>query len=219
MIHLRKEIELLKKLLLSISGLVEENLWRAVKAFEEKDLALAEEAMGKDGEIDAREVELEEECLKALALHQPVATDLRFIVSVLKINNDLERIGDLAVNIARRARYLATHPDVDAVFDLPGMAAKVQDMLRHSLDSLVNMDADMARAVCAEDDEVDAVHRQTYKLVRDAIRANPEQIDVLTHVLSASNHLERIADLATNIAEDVVYMVEGQIVRHREPEL
>ena len=216
MIHLRKEIELLKKLLLSISGLVEENLWRAVKAFEEKDLALAEEAMGKDGEIDAREVELEEECLKALALHQPVATDLRFIVSVLKINNDLERIGDLAVNIARRARYLATHPDVDAVFDLPGMAAKVQDMLRHSLDSLVNMDADMARAVCAEDDEVDAVHRQTYKLVRDAIRANPEQIDVLTHVLSASNHLERIADLATNIAEDVVYMVEGQIVRHRQ---
>ena len=216
MIHLRREIDLLKKLLLSLSGLVEENLWRAVKAFEERNLVLAEDVIARDSDVDQREVELEEECLKALALHQPVAADLRFIVSVLKINNDLERIGDLAVNIARRARFLATHPECETIFDLPGMAAKVQGMLRRSLDALVNMDVELAKAVCAEDDEIDAVHRQTYKLVRDAVRANPDQIDVLSHVLSTSNHLERIADLATNIAEDVIYMVKGQIVRHGE---
>ena len=216
MIHLRKEIDLLKKLLLSLSGQVEENLWRAVRAFEARDHDLAEEVIARDAEIDVREVELEEECLKALALHQPVATDLRFIVSVLKINNDLERIGDLAVNVAQRARFLAEQPEGHAVFDLPGMATRVQGMLRRSLDALVNMDPAAARAVCVEDDEVDAIHRQTYKLVRDAIRENPAQMDALIHVLSTSNHLERIADLATNIAEDVIYMVEGHIVRHGE---
>lgn len=214
MIHLMKEMEILKTMVLSLCGLVEENLWRAVRAFEGRDAALAEEAIAKDAEIDSREVELEEECLKALALHQPVAVDLRFIVSVLKINNDLERIGDLAVNIARRSRYLADQEEIDAVFDLSGMAAKVQDMLRRSLDSMVNMDAEAARVVLAADDEVDAIHRRTFKLFRDSVRKNPERIDGLTQILSTSNHLERIGDHATNIAEDVIYMVEGQVVRH-----
>jgi len=158
---------------------------------------------------------MEEECLKVLALHQPVAVDLRLLVAVLKINNDLERIGDLAVNIARRAHFLASHPQVEAPFDLPGMARMTQAMLHDSLDAVVSMDTALARRVCEADDEVDATHRQTYGLVRDEIRAHPEQVDALTQILSTSHHLERIGDLATNIAEDVIYMAEGRIVRHR----
>ncbi len=214
--HLQREIDAIKRELLSLGGLVEDSLWKAVRAFSERDEALAEEVMATDKEIDRREVQMEEECLKVLALHQPVAVDLRLIVAVLKINNDLERIGDLSVNIARRARYLASHPRVEAPFDLPGMARLAQAMLHASLDAVVNMDTTQARHVCESDDELDAIHRQTYGLVRDEIRAHPEQLDALTHILSTSNHLERIGDLATNIAEDVVYMVEGQIVRHRK---
>ncbi|HPF36954.1 MAG TPA: phosphate signaling complex protein PhoU [Candidatus Krumholzibacteria bacterium] len=214
MIHLMKEIEVLKRQLLALSGLVEDNLWRAVRAFEERDADLAEDVIARDSEIDAREVELEEECLKALALHQPVAVDLRFIVSVLKINNDLERIGDLAVNIARRSRFLAEQQEPESVFDLPGMAAKVQGMLQRSLDALVTMNAEKARGVCADDDEIDAIHRRTYQVFRESVKKNPERIDSLTQILSTSNHLERIGDHATNIAEDVIYMVEGQVVRH-----
>jgi len=212
--HLQREIEAIKRELLAIGGLVEESLWKAVRAFNERDEDLAREVLDNDAEIDRREVEMEEECLKVLALHQPVAVDLRLIVAVLKINNDLERIGDLSVNIARRARYLATHAVVEAPFDLPGMAAMVQTMLHDCLNAVVDMNADAAREVCARDDEVDAVHRQTYDLVRDEIRSNPDHLDALTHILSTSNHLERIGDLATNIAEDVIYMAEGQIVRH-----
>ena len=214
--HLQREMEAIKRELLAIGGLAEESVWKAVRAVNERDEDLARKVLDADAEIDRREVEMEEECLKVLALHQPVAVDLRLLVSVLKINNDLERIGDLAVNIARRARYLATHAVVEAPFDLPGMARLAQGMLHDSLDAVVNMDADAARDICARDDELDAIHRQTYDLVRDEIRANPDQLDALTHILSTSNHLERIGDLATNIAEDVIYMVEGQIVRHQQ---
>lgn len=214
--HLQREIDAIKRELLSLGGVVEENLWKAVRAFNDRDEALAEEVVATDREIDRREVQMEEECLKVLALHQPVAVDLRLIVAVLKINNDLERIGDLAVNIARRAHFLASHPQVQAPFDLPGMARLAQGMLHDSLDAVVNMDTAEARRICESDDELDAVHRQTYGLVRDEIRAHPEQLDALTHILSTSNHLERIGDLATNIAEDVIYMAEGQIVRHRQ---
>ncbi|MBC8425036.1 phosphate signaling complex protein PhoU [bacterium] len=213
--HFQREIDAIKRELLALGGLVEETLWKAVQAFNERDESLADEVVETDREIDRREVQMEEECLKVLALHQPVAVDLRLIVAVLKINNDLERIGDLSVNIARRARFLASHPQVRAPFDLPGMARQAQAMLHDSLDAVVNMDTALARRVCEADDEIDAVHRQTFGLVRDEIRAHPDQLDALTHILSTSNHLERIGDLATNIAEDVIYLVEGRIVRHR----
>jgi len=214
--HLQREIDAIKRELLAIGGLVEESLWKAVQAFNERDEDLAREVVETDREIDRREVGMEEECLKVLALHQPVAVDLRLLVAVLKINNDLERIGDLACNIARRARFLASRPLVEAPFDLPRMARLAQTMLHDSLDAVVNMDTDQARRVCEADDELDAIHRQTYGLVRDEIRANTAHVDALTHILSTSNHLERIGDLATNIAEDVIYMVEGQIVRHQK---
>ncbi len=212
--HLRNEIEKLKKNLLSISILVEESLRDAVFAITKRDKILAAVVIEKDEDIDQMEVYVEEECLKILALYQPVAIDLRFIVAILKINNDLERIGDLAVNIAERGLFLAGQHKLDVLFDFPGMAEKAQAMLRNSLDSLVNMDTEQAREVCAADDEVDDMNRQMYVQVKDGIRSHPENIDSLIHILGVSRHLERIADLATNIAEDVIYMVEGEIVRH-----
>jgi phosphate transport system protein len=215
--HLEREIERLKKKILSLGTVVEEAVQKAVRAISDRDAALAQRVIEDDVATDHIEVEVEEECLKILALHQPVAIDLRFIVAVLKINNDLERIGDLAVNIAERAVFLASrnHDRLVTLFDFEEMAAKTQAMLKQSLDALVNVDADLARDVCAADDEVDAMNRQMYIQVEDAIRAHPEQMDALIHMLSISRHLERIADHATNISEDVIYMIEGEIVRHR----
>lgn len=212
------EIEKLKKKILALSAIVEESVHRAVASIQRRDEKLARKVIESDIEIDHMEVDVEEECLKILALHQPVATDLRFVVAVLKINNDLERIADLSVNIAEQAAYLATQPKVDIPFDFPGMSEKAQRMLRQSLDALVNDDTTLARKVLAADDEVDAINRHMYDQVKDGIRRHPENLDCLIHLLSVSRHLERIADHATNIAEDVIYMAEGEIVRHRAEE-
>lgn len=214
-IHLQREIENLKKDILTLGAMAEYSVREATLASERRDDVLAQSVIEKDLTIDQMEVEIEESCLKILALHQPVAIDLRFIVAVLKINNDLERIGDLAVNIAERALFLAVQPPVAISFDFVGMARKAQEMLKRSLDALVNLNADAAREVCACDDEIDALNRQMFILVQDAIHANPEDTESLIHLLSASRHLERIADHTTNIAEDVIYMIEGQIVRHK----
>ena len=213
--HLRREIDRLKKRILALSEVVEQRVRQAVRSLEERDARLANEVIEGDEEIDHAEVEIEEDCLKILALHQPVAVDLRFIVAVLKIDSDLERIGDLAVNIAERAAYLATHEMPKVLIDLPGMAARGQAMLRDSLQALVNLDVRLARQVCEADDEVDDLNRQIYDRVQEEIRNCPENLGPLIHLLSVSRHIERIADLATNIAEDVIYMVEGEIVRHQ----
>jgi len=212
---MKREIGKLKKMLLSLCDVVESRFLQAVKSIKEKDSALARKVIEADVEIDQMEITLEEECLKILALYQPVAIDLRFIITALKINSDLERIGDLAVNIAERSEFLAKQQKVDIPFDLDKMAEKTQLMLRNSLEALVDMNCDLARKVCADDDEVDNMNRRMFEIVQDRIRAHPEHIEPLIHLLSASRHLERIADHATNIAEDVVYMVEGKIVRHK----
>jgi phosphate transport system protein len=214
-VHLTKEIETLKKNILALSAAVEESVHKAVKAIDEKDGDLAREVIDNDGLIDQTEVDIEEECLKLLALHQPVAIDLRFIVAVLKINSDLERIGDLAVNLAERALYLYMHPPVDLPFDFRAMAKKAQSMLKSSLDALVNMDEKLAARVIAEDDAVDAMNLEMYIKVQGAIKKDIDGLDRYIHFLSASRHLERIADHATNIAEDVIYMINGEIVRHK----
>lgn len=214
-IHMVREIENLKKKILELGGLVEQNVHLAVQSLETRDSELAQSIINADLSIDDKEVELEEECLKLLALHQPVAIDLRFVVAVLKINNDLERISDLAVNIAERALFLNQHEKINIPFDFFNMVEKTKIMLRKSLDALVNMDPHMAHEVLASDDEVDAINRQMYKQVQDGILQEPSQIERLIHYLSTSRHLERIADHATNIAEDVIYMVDGEIVRHR----
>jgi len=213
--HLSKEIEKLKKRLLFLGAVVEESLRKSVSAAERRDAGLAREVIDNDVQIDHLEVEIEEECLKILALYQPVAVDLRFIVAVLKINDNLERIGDLSVNIAERAEFLAATQPAKVKLDFTGMAEKVQTMLKRSLDSLVNSDSALAKCVCLSDDEVDAINRHMIEAVKSSIRKYPEDVESLIHMLSLSRHLERTADLATNIAEDVIYMVDGEIVRHR----
>ncbi|MBK9304362.1 MAG: phosphate signaling complex protein PhoU [bacterium] len=217
-VHLRREIERLKEQVLGLSATVEEAVWLAVRAVQEHDPALARAVLAGDRAIDEREVRVEEECLKILALHQPVAGDLRFLVTVLKINNDLERIGDLAVNIAERALHLAPREEAPTTFDFVGMATRAQEMLHTALDALVNVDPARARDVCAMDDEVDAVNRGMYGQVQAGIREHPRHTDFYLQQLSISRQLERIADHATNIAEDVIYMSEGKVVRHHVEE-
>jgi len=213
--HLQREIEGLKKRILHMGARVEDAVRGAVASLVGRDSQLAEDVIARDEKMDEIEVEIEEECLKILALHQPVAVDLRYVIAVLKINNDLERIGDLAVNIAERAAYLASHPGLEVPLDYEGMAELTQLMLKRSLDSLVNTDAELARQVRASDDEVDAMNRQMYRILEEYMAQHSDQIPESLHLLSASRHLERIADGATNIAEDVIYMVEGEIVRHQ----
>jgi phosphate transport system protein len=211
---MQREMEKLKKNILALSAVVEESVQQSVQALDKLDVGLAEKVIGNDDRIDDMEVDFEEECLKILALHQPVANDLRFIISVLKINNDLERIGDLATNIAERTLSLAAEERIPVPFDFTGMANKVEEMLKKSIDALVNYDLRLAAQVCRMDDEVDSKHKSTYQQVKEEIRKHPERLESLVHYLSVSRHLERIADLATNLAEDVIYMIEGDIVRH-----
>jgi len=217
-VHMKREIDRLKQMLMSLCQVVEDNLRQAVKSIKEQNAELAREVIEKDVEIDQMEVDVEEECLKILALYQPVAIDLRFIITALKINNDLERIGDLAVNLAERSVFLAAQETANVFLDLDAMTEKTESMLRKSLEALVNMDSKLAYEVCAADDEVDAMNHQMYLEVQDEIRAHPDRTQSLIHVLSASRHLERVADHATNIAEDVIYMIEGRIVRHKAEE-
>lgn len=212
--HLQKEINIIKRKLLSLGTLVEERLQKSVRALMDRNGMLAAQVISGDGEIDGVEVEIEEETLKILALHQPVAIDLRFLVSVLKINSDLERIGDLACNLAERAVTLTEMEAVEMPFDLEDIARRAQEMLHQSLDALINLDSDLARQICAADEAVDAINRENYKKVRNRISENPAQLDRLLPFLSISRYMERIADHATNIAEDVLYMIEGEIVRH-----
>ncbi len=212
--HLEVEIEKLKQGVLRLAATVEESVHMAVRAVATRDARLARTVIEADHEIDQQEVEIEEQCLKVLALHQPVAVDLRFIVALLKINNDLERIGDLAVNLAERAIAYAKLPPVDVPFDFDGMTVLVKTMLKRSLDSLMHADLSEASAVRKTDDQVDEIHRSMYQMIRDGILAHPEQVDTYILFLSVSRYLERIADHATNIAEDVTYMIQGEIVRH-----
>ncbi|MBT3185297.1 MAG: phosphate signaling complex protein PhoU [Nitrospina sp.] len=216
-IHLEKAIDELKHLILSLGSDVEESVRLSVQSLDQRKPEQAKEVIAADYAIDQREVYIEEECLKILALHQPVANDLRLIIAILKINNDLERIADLSVNIAKRAVYLSGEAKVDLPFDLQKMAEKVQSMLKRSLDAMVNRDEKLARRVCEDDDEVDAMNREMYVCVEQAIKKDIENLNSYIQLLSASRYLERMADHTTNIAEDVIYLVTGEIIRHGNP--
>lgn len=214
-IKLQRDIDKLKARVIALGTLVEERFRMAVRALESRDAELARRIFDSDIDIDQMEVELEEEGLKILALHQPVADQLRYIVAVLKMNNDLERIGDLAVNVAGRAEWISGQNGVRMPFDYSPMCQRVQNMLDKSLDSLVNMDVELAYEVCAEDDEVDTLKKAVQAQFADEIRRGHPDIEALTSQFLISRHLERIADHATNIAEDVIYMITGRIHRHR----
>lgn len=209
-----KELEILKKRLLEETASVEERVQKAVQSLLQHDVALAEEVIAGDAEIDNMEISIDEECLKLLALHQPVANDLRFIVSVLKINNDLERIADLASNAAARAKDLSGEIVIECPYDVKAMSDSVVLMLKKSLDALIQQDSELARSIVEMDDKVDEMHKNNFIKIKDAIRAKPDLMDGTMLYLSVSRYLERIADLATNIAEDVVYLIDGEIIRH-----
>jgi phosphate transport system protein len=216
--HLEKELDRLKKLIYSLGARVVENLELAVKSFQEHDEALAIQIIEGDREIDDLEVEVEEECLKALALYQPVAIDLRFIVAVMKLNSDLERIGDLAADIAKNGIYINEISKPKIPLDLHQMTYLAKAIVRKSLDSLLNIDAYLAREVLRDDEEINAMKAEMKGEIVEALKRDPEHAEALTTLLAVTHRLERIGDHACNIAEDVIYMVEADIVRHQGDE-
>jgi phosphate transport system protein len=213
--HIERQIEGLKERILRVGTLVEEAISKSITALINHDSSLAQRVIMNDEEIDRMEVEVEEECMKILALYQPVAADLRFVVAVLKINNDLERMGDLARNIAKRVTQLEGGDPYDLPPEIRMMATQAQEMVRQCLDAVVKRDPTLARQVREEDDIVDEARQRIQRRVLQGIKDRPENVENLLRINSVSKHIERIADMATNIAEDVVYMVEGDIVRHR----
>jgi phosphate transport system protein len=214
-LHLHRDMENLQRQVLSISAVAEEMIDRATRVLCERRYDDAAEVIEADSEVDTREVGIEEECLKILALHQPVASDLRRIAAVLKINNDVERIADLAVHIAQRAQGLAEFPE----FVVPERTSRMVDlamqMVRGALDAFVNLDAEAARRIIRLDDTVDELNREIIADLQVQMQRQPMSVEPGLHCFSAVRHIERIADHAVSIAEDVIYLVEGDIVRHR----
>jgi phosphate transport system protein len=216
-VHFEHEIDRLKKRILELGALVEENMHKAFVALEKRDVELAKAVMAADVAIDEAEVEIEEECLKVLALHQPVAGDLRFIVAVSKIDNELERIGDLSANICARVIDLSKAVHVPLPTGMLVMAERIEAMLATTLDALIDSDAGLARKVLCDDKEVDELFARLVGELKEEIRAHVDLLDPLIVVFSVARYLERLADRMTNICEDVIYMAEGEIVRHQDP--
>jgi phosphate transport system protein len=212
--HFHEELEGVKQTLLAMGGLVEDQIRRAMKALLERDDALAQEVIDRDRQVNTYDVEIDEQCVSLLALHQPAAGDLRFITTAMKIVTDLERIGDQAVNIAQRVLELNREPRLKPYIDLPRMAERAQRMVKESLDAFVARDTALARQVCGEDAEVDALKEQIFRELLTFMMEDPRTIPRAIRVILISRFLERVADHATNIAEMVVYLVEGKMIRH-----
>jgi phosphate transport system protein len=213
--HLERDLDNLQQDLLALAASAEEAIHKAIRALQERETDVAEQVIAEDNQIDEEENHVEEECLKILALHQPVAVDLRRITAALKINTDLERMADLAEDIAERALHLSQLPPVPIPDKLQRMTDLTTSMVRQSLDAFVNLDARLARRVCRLDDEVDRYNNEIIRELIALMQRSPDMVEPGLSLFSATRHLERIADHATNIAEDVVYLVEGEIIRHR----
>jgi phosphate transport system protein len=212
--HFHEELEQVKEKLLKLGSLVETMVERSVASLVDRDSRLAEEIIASDQKTDALEVEIDEDCIRLLALQQPAAKDLRFITTAMKIVTDLERMGDLAVNICQRAIELNEEPQLKPYIDIPIMTQLAQKMLRDSLDAFVRGDAELARQVIPADNKVDALKNQIFRELLTFMMEDPRTIPRATRLLLVSRHLERIADHATNVAEMVVYLVEGKNIRH-----
>jgi phosphate transport system protein len=213
--HLQRDLDNLQRDLLALAASVEEAIHKSIRSLQERQTNLARQVIDGDHIIDMEENHVEEECLKLLALHQPVASDLRRIASCLKINNELERMADLAEDIAERALHLSRLAPIPVPSKLQRMTDLTTSMVRQSLDAFVNLDVRLARVVCRLDDEVDRYNSAIIEEIIATMRQAPEMVEPGLSFFSATRHLERIADHATNIAEDVVYLVEGEIIRHR----
>lgn len=209
------DLQLLRQRILRMGGMVEEATRNATAALTQRRPDLARRVLEADDTIDMVELDVDEECLRILALHQPVAGDLRYITAVLKINNDLERIGDLACNVAERAIDLSARDPLVLPMQFERMTESVRAMLHDALDALVSRNAALARDVCARDKEVNAIHRENFEILQECMKADADTVERCVDLLSASRQLERMADQTTNIAEDVVFLVEGLVIRHR----
>jgi phosphate transport system protein len=212
--HFHEELEALKQTLLAMGGLVEDQIRRVIRALLERDEALAQEVIERDRQVNTYDVEVDEQCVELLALHQPAAGDLRFITTAMKIVTDLERIGDQAVNIGQRVVELCREPQLKPYIDLPRMAELSQRMVKEALDAFVARDTALARQVCAEDAAVDALKEQIFRELLTFMMEDARTIPRAIRLILISRFLERVADHATIIAEMVIYMVEGKMVRH-----
>ena len=212
--HFHEELDALKQTLLAMGGLVEDQIRRVMVALLERDSVVAQDVIDRDARVNAYDVEVDEKCVELLALHQPAAGDLRFITTAMKIVTDLERIGDQAVNIAQRSLELNAEPQLKPYIDLPRMAECAQRMVKESLDAFVTRDTELARRVCAEDAEVDALKEQIFRELLTFMMEDARTIPRAIRLILISRFLERVPDHATNIAEMVIYMVESKIVRH-----
>ena len=217
--HFEEELGTLQTRLLEMGGLAEERVRASVQGLVARDLAATERVMRGDEPINRLHVEVDERCFRLLALYQPMATDLRSIVAAVKINSDLERVGDLAVNIAEAARRYAMHPPVKQLIDIPRMGDIAQSMLHDALDSYVKRDTGLADAVLRSDDELDGLKTQVFRELLTYMLQDPSTIEPALDLILVSRHLERIGDHATNVAEDVIFMVSAQDVRHHAREL
>jgi phosphate transport system protein len=212
--HFHEELELVKEKTLKQGSLVETMVENAVSSLVDRDSRLAEEVIASDQKVDTLDVEIEEDCLRLLALHQPAAKDLRFITTAMKITTDLERMADQAVNICQRAIELNEEPQLKPYIDIPIMSQLSQKMMREALDAFVRRDADLARQVIPADNKVDALKNQIFRELLTFMMEDPRTIPRAIRLILVSRHLERIADHATNIAEMVVFLVEGKSIRH-----
>lgn len=212
--HLSRDLERLENELVLMSSQVDQMVNKACQSFLNRRADLAQEVIDADEAVDRREVDIEEECLKILALHQPVATDLRRTATILKVNNDLERCADLAVNIAEQGRRMESLRDFEIPQRVSQMADLARQMFHSSMNALINLDCDTALRVCQSDDEVDLCNQELMNELYQMMKSNPEAIQPALHTLLVTRNIERIADLATNIAEDVIYLVQGTIARH-----
>ena len=218
MVRLEEEIAKLKKMLFEMATSVEDMIAKSIKALEENNMILAEEIIKSDERVNDMEIDIDNQCIRILALYHPEAEDLRTVTMIMKINNDLERIGDHAVNIAEMIIYLADKPPVKPLIDIPKMAEKAIEMLQESLDSFVNKDSDLAVQVCKKDDEVDALEPQIVRELITYMISDPKTIDRALKLILIARALERVADLATNIAEDTYYIAKGETLKHHHAE-
>jgi phosphate transport system protein len=216
--HFEEELAQLQQRLLKMGGMAEEQMCDAVKALERRDPALVDRTLNGDEPINALHIEIDDRCFKLLALHQPMAADLRAIVAAVKINTDLERVGDLAINIAEAAKRYLDHPPVKPLIDIPRMGDIAQRMLRDALDSFVRRDTSLAETVLSADDRLDALKTQIFRELLTFMLSDPGTIEPALDLILISRHLERIGDHATNIAEDVIFMVSARDVRHHAVE-
>ena len=215
MIKYEEELALLNKKLLEMASLVESMIAKSIKALREGNMILAQEVISTDEQVNAMEIEIDNLCVKILALYQPEAKDLRTVTMIMKVNNDLERIGDHASSISRMALFMADYPPIKPLLDIPKMADKAMEMLREALDAFIMRDAKLAVVVCQKDDEVDNYEPQIVRELITFVMSDPSMLNRALRYIYVARHIERVADLATNIAENAYYIATGEVLKHQ----